>query len=125
MPKQRFNLLSKLAVDKAKKPGYYPDGGNLYLQVSTNGAKSWIFRYSQNGKRPEMGLGPVHAISLAEARTQAQVLRGIVSSGQDPLEIRKTKRAAERVAASKGTTFETCANSYIEAHRKEWKQVAV
>ena len=34
--------LSALAVNKAKKKGFYADGGCLYLQVKDSGAKSWL-----------------------------------------------------------------------------------
>ena len=34
--------LTALAVNRAKEPGYYGDGGGLYLQVSKTGNKSWI-----------------------------------------------------------------------------------
>ena len=39
-----LNKLSALAVSKLRKPGYYGDGGGLWLQVAKSGSKSWIFR---------------------------------------------------------------------------------
>ncbi len=48
--------LTPLAVTKFTKPGYYPDGGRLYLAVKASGAKSWIFRYRFGGREREMGL---------------------------------------------------------------------
>ncbi|WP_296943849.1 Arm DNA-binding domain-containing protein [uncultured Massilia sp.] len=67
--------LSPLEVSKKTKPGYYGDGAGLWLQVSPTGSKSWIFRYTIAGKQREMGLGPFHAVSLAEARTKAKECR--------------------------------------------------
>src|ERR1700720_3490099 len=57
--------LTALAVDKAKRRGYYGDGGGLFLQVSATGAKSWVFRFKEAGKLREMGLGPTHTVGLA------------------------------------------------------------
>lgn len=42
------------------------DGGGLYLQIAATGAKSWIYRYMLDGRAREMGLGPLHVISLSE-----------------------------------------------------------
>jgi hypothetical protein len=49
--------LTAAAVSRASKPGYYGDGAGLYLQVSSTGTKSWIFRYSRAGKERQMDLG--------------------------------------------------------------------
>ena len=35
-----LNKLSAVAVQKAKEPGYYGDGGGLWLQISKLGGKS-------------------------------------------------------------------------------------
>ena len=35
------NKLSTLGVGKAGTPGYYGDGGGLWLQVCGSGSKSW------------------------------------------------------------------------------------
>ena len=54
----RHGLLADSAVrSRNKEPGYYLDGNGLYLQVSKTGSRSWIFRYTLNGKTREMGLG--------------------------------------------------------------------
>jgi hypothetical protein len=52
-----INKLSAVAVQKAKEPGYYGDGGGLWLQISKLGGKSWVFRFTLHGKACEMGLG--------------------------------------------------------------------
>lgn len=60
-----INKLTALAVAKMRPPGYYNDGGGLVLQVSGTGTKSWIFRYTLDGKRHEMGLGSCTVVELA------------------------------------------------------------
>jgi len=77
-------------VRKTKRPGKYPDGGNLYLQVSEstrkNGrkaiTKSWLFRYSRFAKDTWLGLGPYPDLTLSEARDLATAERKKKSLGR-------------------------------------------
>ena len=62
------NKLTAFKVQKATKRGLYGDGLGLWLQVGRCGTKSWLLRYMINGKARYMGLGPVHSVSLPEAR---------------------------------------------------------
>lgn len=113
--------LSALAVQKEKKSGYYGDGGGLWLQISKLGGKSWVFRFTFNGKAREMGLGAVHTVSLAEARIKAQENRKAILEGQDPIEVRKSKCALTLQESAKRKTFKECAEAYIEANKAGWK----
>ena len=70
------NKLSALAISKLKKRGVYADGQGLYLQVSESGTKAWLFRFMQNGRARKMGLGPLHTVSLAEARDASSCAKG-------------------------------------------------
>jgi hypothetical protein len=88
--------LSALAVKRLSTPGYHPDGRNLYLQVSESGSKSWIFRYTVNGKERHMGLGSYPDVSLAHARADATEQRLIRKSGKDPLEVRRSQRLSDQ-----------------------------
>src|SRR5271170_86873 len=117
----KIGKLSPLTVSREKRKGLYPDGGNLYLQVSGNGAKSWIFRYMTNGKSRDMGLGAVNAVKLADARVKALDCRSLLAAGIDPIDARKSDDAKKRLAAARSRTFEQCAEDYIEAHRKSWR----
>jgi len=113
--------LSAVQVARLKTPGYYGDGGGLWLQVGANATKSWIFRFTLAGKAREMGLGALHTVSLAEARHRAREKRLMVLDGIDPIEAR---RAGERTAvsnAARAVTFKAEAEAYIEAHRAAWK----
>ena len=65
---RKANRLTARTVASKTAPGLYGDGNNLYLQVNSQGARSWVFRYMSNGKARGMGLGPVDTVSLAEAR---------------------------------------------------------
>lgn len=116
-----INKLNPLAVTKTTKPGLYADGGGLYLQITTAGVKSWLFRYMRNGKARGMGLGPVHTIGLADARTRALDCRRQLLDGIDPIDSRNAERAAQGIAQTNAVTFQHCAEKYIEAYRASWK----
>ena len=73
--------LTPLLVSKITKPGYYGDGGNLWLQVSKSGSKSWIFRFTLRGNQREMGLGAAHTLGLGEARIKAREYRLMLLEG--------------------------------------------
>lgn len=113
--------LTALAVNRAKEPGYYGDGGGLYLQVSKTSTKSWIFRYVRAGKERQMGLGPLHTVSLAQAREEARKYRSMLLAGEDPLESRRARQLEETLERAKTITFDFCAKAYIDAHRGSWK----
>jgi integrase len=116
-----INRLSAVTVSRTKEPGMYADGGGLYLRVGPTGAKSWIYRYMADGKRHDMGLGPLNALSLAEARAKAAELRRMRVDGSDPLRTREAQQAAVKLEAAKAMSFKQCAESYIQAHATGWK----
>ncbi|NVJ93337.1 MAG: integrase arm-type DNA-binding domain-containing protein [Methylocystaceae bacterium] len=113
--------LSAVAVRNKSTPGLFADGGGLYLQVTKSGAKTWIYRFMMEGRRRDMGLGPVHTVSLAEARDEALNCRQLVRQGIDPIEKRKTERLSAKAEAVKTITFKECAENYIKAHEPSWK----
>jgi integrase len=118
-----MNRLTAKAVEKQSKPGLYGDGGGLTLQITKAGAKSWLFRYMIDGRAHGMGLGPVHTISLAEARQKAAEARKLLIGGVNPLEAKRQRQLDAKSAQTKRITFDQCASAYIEAHRASWKSV--
>jgi|SRR5215472_1610982 len=118
---RRIGRLNALAVSRAKQLRMYADGGGLYLQVTNPEARSWVYRYARDGKTRYMGLGPLNAVSLSEARTRAAEARRLVSAGMDPIAVREGQRAAQRVEAAKQVTFEDAAEAYIRAHKAAWR----
>src|SRR6266481_7094704 len=115
------NKLSAVEVRGIAQKGMYHDGAGLYLQVSAGGAKSWIFRFTLDGRAREMGLGPVHAITLAEARKRAAECRRMRVDGIDPIEARRIQRDEKKLDAAKSMTFDACAAAYIDAHKAGWR----
>lgn len=116
-----INKLSAVAVQRAKAPGYYGDGGGLWLQISKLGGRSWVFRFTMARRAREMGLGPVHTVTLADARDKTRELRKQIREGIDPIEARKANEANAKLEAAKAKTFEECADAYIAANSAGWK----
>jgi integrase len=134
-----LNKLTDTQVRKANVPGYYGDGGGLWLQVGPTGRKSWIFRFMLNGKAREMGLGAYPDVPLAGsatdmlvagelrkvlvpgARDKAAHARRLIADGVDPIEAKRAGRAENVAATAKVRTFDECTKDYITAHRSEWK----
>jgi integrase len=112
--------LTALKVRQAKRPGMYPDGAGLYLQVTAGGA-SWILRYMLAGRAREMGLGPLALFGLSEARAKALDARRLRHEGIDPIEVRHAERARVQLDAARSVTFAECAQAYVETHRAGWR----
>ena len=115
------NRLTALKVAKLKTPGRYCDGRGLWLQVRDAGNKSWLFRYMIDGQARHMGLGPLHTVSLAEARERALRARQCLLDGVDPLEAKRGAVRDRRLAAARLVTFQQCAEDYISAHSPSWR----
>jgi len=118
---RKMKQLTAVAVAKKKEPGLYADGGGLYLRIGPTGAKSWIFRYMLDGRRRDMGLGPEHAVPLADARLRAEELRKQLVDRRDPLEARDEQRLASKLEAAKAVSFRECAEAYIKSHSPGWR----
>ena len=118
-PQQR---LSALHVRRITKPGRYADGMGLYLFIDPNGAKRWIWRGAVNGKRCDLGIGPIALVSLPDARAEALRLKTIAWKGGDPRAERRRERkvvptfseAAKQVHAAHGATFRN------PKHKAQW-----
>jgi integrase len=113
--------LNSLKVARATEPGIYRDGGGLYLQITARGAKSWVYSFMLARRSREMGLGPTHTVSLAQARTLATDCRRQLLDGVDPIEARAAKRSAALVEAAATITFKDAAHGYIDAHKAGWR----
>jgi integrase len=118
----KLTAIKVAALVRAKKPGFYGDGGNLYLQVSRYGSASWVFRYRVGPRRlRDHGLGSLDTWSLAEARERARECRQLRGQGRDPIEERRADREAARLEEARAMTFRQCAEAYIAAHKTGWK----
>lgn len=118
-----LNKLNARTVTTLTKPGRHSDGGGLYLVVDKSGAKRWVFMYRRNDRLREMGLGGLHSVSLADARTLATGARQKLQAGIDPIE-------AKNMVVVDVPTFGDCADDFIETmapqfrnakHLDQWK----
>jgi integrase len=115
-------MMTARAAETMKRPGFHAAGGvaGLYLAITGEGGRSWVFRYSYGGRRRDMGLGPFGVVWLAEARELAMAARRQIFAGIDPLEERRGARDKARLAAIRAMTFAQCADAYISAHESGW-----
>jgi integrase len=122
--------ISATKVASIKEPGRYAVGDGVYLQITGDKGRSWIFRYQLAGTARHMGLGPIKLLSLKEARDRAIDAKKLLLDGIDPIEARDLRRTQQRLKDAKAITFRSCAEQYItdnkvawrnEKHRAQWK----
>jgi hypothetical protein len=100
---RQINRLNARAVATLTENGRHADGGGLYLSISPNGGRRWVFLHRWHGKATEIGLGSARDVTLARARELAKGARGRLAEGINPKEARKP---------SEGATFGECADSH-------------
>ena len=119
--------ISALKHDGRPRPMRFPDGDNLYLQLSPNrqssetGGRQWLLRYRHDGREKWLGLGraaltdkeiEAGGITLAAARTKARAALAKLSEGIDPLKPR---------GDDAGITFQAAALKLIESREGAWR----
>jgi hypothetical protein len=109
---REINRLNARSVTALQEVGRHADGNGLYLSISENGGRRWVFLYRRNGKLREKGLGSARSVSLKAARDLAQKVRDDLANGKDPLEVRQPDACP---------TFAECATAYMDAHRPGWR----
>lgn len=111
-----LHRLSVTSVKFATKPGWYADGGGLYLEVDRGGAKRWAMRLTVGGRRRDFGLGPIHKVSLQDAREMAADYRAKAYRGVDPIADKK----ARRIASKPSLSFEAAAEQVHRIRTAAW-----
>lgn len=108
--------LTALGIKKAGD-GRHGDGNGLELYKKGDGGK-WIYRYSINGKRRQMGLGTWPTVSLAEARKERDRWALLRAQGKDPIAERdKEKAALKEAQARRDPTLEELAQNAFESYK--------
>ena len=136
MPRKAKEL-SALEVKRLAHPGHdhnatFAVGGvdGLLMQVTPTGARSWLLRCKVGDKRRHIGLGGYPDVTLAGARERAREARDMIRQGVDPVEHRKTTRAALVAAHKRGLTFSDATEKFLVGkleefdnpkHRKQWR----
>jgi len=88
------------------------------LRVTQQGRKTWFCMYRQGGRKRRLTLGTYPALSLADAREEANRNLSAVTLGADPAAQKKANRLAE--------TFSELAKDYLEKyakiHKRSWRE---
>jgi integrase len=113
--------ISAASVAKLKRPGHYAVGDACYLQIAAGGTRSWVLRYTLNGRARYMGLGSANLVSLAEARAKARDARRLLLDKIDPIEARRAQHRERQLETARGKTFRDCAEGYIASHEAGWR----
>jgi hypothetical protein len=79
---RKRNRLNARSVATIKKCGRHADGGNLYLSISRDGARGWVYLCRLHGKPTEVWLGSARDVSLALARSRAARVRCRLADSQ-------------------------------------------
>ncbi len=109
---RKINRLNARAVATISKNGRHADGGGLYLSISANGGRRWVFLFRWHGKPTEIGLGSARDVTLARARELAAQARSMLAEGVNPKDARRPSGAS---------SFGECADRLIEAMRPSWR----
>jgi integrase len=95
--------------------GKFGDGGGLWFHVKSKTARSWLFLYTSNDKRTEMGLGPYPTVGLSRAREKAAEYRTMLAEGLDPKQERNKKR-------ERSTTFANAVEEMLRDRGSGWSE---
>ncbi len=120
--------LSALEIKRLTHPGgrgnaTFSVGGvtGLQMQITPNGARSWLLRVTIGGRRRKVGLGSYPTISLAAARERAREALDKIAEGVDPVEERKAAQAALRAAQARSLTFAEAMEKFAPKKLAEFK----
>jgi integrase len=133
-------MLNDTAIRTAKRPADKPfkltDGKGLYLEVKPTGAKLWRYRYRIDGKENVFAAGEyaippdgesseqaearrcAGRLTLAEARVQREIWRGLVRRGIHPKNERNVGKLKQLHEAR--TTFSAVLEDWLTT--KQWAE---
>jgi integrase len=93
------------------------DGGGLYLQVATSGARLWRLKYRVHGKEKKLAIGAYPEVSLSAARDRRDQAKTELAEGKDPS--REKQRRKVQAQEDAGHTFASVAADYFEKRRTD------
>ena len=113
-------MLTNTALRLAKpgdKPRKLVDGNGLYVLLQPTGSKLWRFDFRFDGKRKSLALGAYPDVSLKDARARLAVAREQLAAGIDPVEAKKERKRADKIAAA--NSFEAVTRAWWEKWRAD------
>lgn len=114
---RQINRLSARGAETLTAAGRHADGGGLYLSISDEGRRRWVFLFAWHGKPREAGLGSAGrgGVSLKDAREKAAHGRQLVKNGVDPIAF------WSKPPATAVPTFGKVADEFVASHRTGWR----
>jgi integrase len=100
--------------------GLHHDGGGLYLQNRPHGGRSWLFRFTHDGKQHWMGLGSLEHVPLKQARDEAARCRDELRQGINPLAKRNREHTHRVISTSRAMTFSRAVEKFLAAKSPAW-----
>jgi integrase len=112
-----MHKLTAREAETLSEPGRHSDGDGLYLSISSEGRRRWVFLYTLRGKQREAGLGAAGkgAVPLKAARDKAAQGRAMLKDGRDPLTEWRAASDAEV------PTFGKAADAFLASRANEWR----
>ena len=83
-------------------------------------SRRWVFRFMQNGRRRDIGLGSLHDVTLSEAREEARRLRKVARAGGDPLAERRRSKAPVFESAARECHADRAGVWRSDKHAAQW-----
>lgn len=122
MPRLATPLTDTQIKNAKKKDKTYKlfDGGGLYLEVVTTGAKLWRMKVNQrDGKETRLSFGAYPDVSLLKARQCRADAQKLKAAGADPVQAKRL--AKQRKAATASNTFESVAREWHANKSDAWQ----
>jgi integrase len=113
--------LTALEVSRLVTPGMHRVDDHLYLQVRSGTSRSWIVRYTFQGRPGYLGLGGLNKLSLADARSKAKAALALLGNDIDPVLQKRAAKQRRELEAAKCVTFREAADRFVAGHRESWR----
>ena len=114
-----IHKLNRNLVKGLNEPGRYNDGGGLYLMIRKSGLRTWVYRYSMDGQRRDMGLGTVSTLNdIDVARKASAEARVLLKEGRDPLRKKAVVKKAVKKDDAKLRTFGEVLGDFFTSKEK-------
>ncbi|STX28461.1 phage integrase-like protein [Legionella beliardensis] len=97
------------------------ESSGLGIRVMPGGSKSWIYRFTLNGKRQKMTLGKYPALSLKQARELLFTVQGLKEQGINPIEHSRLEKLKDAYNVEK--LINDWYNHYVVKNRKKPLQI--
>lgn len=119
-------LIERLQCPPGKPQAFLRDSKapTLRVRVTPSGAKAFVFEAKLNRDTVRRTIGDVRSWSIEKARAEANRLRVLVDSGQDPREIERQqeaeRQARKAAAAAVAVTVDEAWTAYLAERKPQW-----